>query len=317
MSVKAMLVRLMLCLCGVLAVSSVYAESVIIATPQQGVGVTVDVFDRPDASSGTPSSTSTVPFRPQAFYIPSVQSFKGKMYLFWANSNDRTRINFATSAEGKSWSPVQAIRVDDVSSDVSVSVFKEKLVLTFANANNQLKTLSSENGAAWSTVKSIATGHSALNNKPIVYNGKLFVLYSGNSGDAIYYVTSDDGLVWGRENLAFQESPDKILTMVPVVYNGQLWAYYAFENGAMFARTYDRAGQWGAKQALTGITSQGPRGFLNSATMIGERVFISSSSNTFYSNDGLHWNTYFSKRFPGSSAYPSGLGVSYAMTAND
>ncbi|WP_248768278.1 sialidase family protein [Pseudomonas sp. MWU12-2345] len=317
MNVKAMLGRLLLCLGGVLAVSSVYAESVIIATPQQGVGITVDVFDHPEASSGTPSSTSTVPFRPQAFYIPSVQSFKGKVYMFWANNNDQKHINYATSAEGKNWSATQTISVDSIFSNVSVSVFNQKLVLTFTDPQGRLKTVSSENGTGWSTAKPISTLHTAINNKPIVYNGQLFVLYSENSGNAVYYVTSNDGVAWSRENLAFQESADKILTMVPVVYNGQLWAYYAFENGAMFARTYDRAGQWGAKQALTGINGQGPRGFLNSATMIGERVFISSSSSTFYSNDGLHWNAYFSKRFPGNSAYPSGLGVSYAITAND
>ncbi|NWA29794.1 exo-alpha-sialidase [Pseudomonas gingeri] len=317
MNVKAMLGRLLLCLGGVLAVSSVYAESVIIATPQQGVGITVDVFDRPDASSGVPSSTSTVPFRPQAFYIPSVQSFKGKLYMFWSNNNDQKHINFSTSTEGKSWSLPQTINVDSIFSNVSVSVFKQKLILTFTDPQGRLKTINSADGVVWSTVKPINTVHTALNNKPIVYNGKLFVLYSENAGKAVYSVTSDDGLVWSRENLAFQESADPILTMVPVVYNGQLWTYYAFENGAMFARTYDRAGQWGARQALTGINSQGPRGFLNSATMIGERVFISSSSNTFYSNDGLHWNAYFSKRFPGNSAYPSGLGVSYAITAND
>ncbi|WP_248804327.1 sialidase family protein [Pseudomonas sp. MWU13-2100] len=317
MNVKAMLGRLLLCLGGVLSVSSVYAESVIIATPQQGVGITVDVFDHPEASSGTPSSTSTVPFRPQAFYIPSVQSFKGKVYMFWANNNDQKHINYATSAEGKNWSATQTISVDSIFSNVSVSVFNQKLVLTFTDPQGRLKTVSSENGTGWSTAKPISTLHTAINNKPIVYNGQLFVLYSENSGNAVYYVTSNDGVAWSRENLAFQESADKILTMVPVVYNGQLWAYYAFENGAMFARTYDRAGQWGAKQALTGINGQGPRGFLNSATMIGERVFISSSSSTFYSNDGLHWNAYFSKRFPGNSAYPSGLGVSYAITAND
>ncbi|NWD69013.1 exo-alpha-sialidase [Pseudomonas gingeri] len=317
MNVKAMLGRLLLCLGGVLAVSSVYAESVIIATPQQGVGITVDVFDRPDASSGVPSSTSTVPFRPQAFYIPSVQSFKGKLYMFWSNNNDQKHINFSTSTEGKSWSLPQTINVDSIFSNVSVSVFKQKLILTFTDPQGRLKTINSADAVVWSTVTPINTVHTALNNKPIVYNGKLFVLYSENAGKAVYSVTSDDGLVWSRENLAFQESADPILTMVPVVYNGQLWTYYAFENGAMFARTYDRAGQWGARQALTGINSQGPRGFLNSATMIGERVFISSSSNTFYSNDGLHWNAYFSKRFPGNSAYPSGLGVSYAITAND
>ena len=317
MSVKTMLVRLMLCLCGLLAVSSAYAESVIIATPQQGVGITVDVFDHPEASSGIPSSTSTVPFRPQAFYIPSVQSFKGKVYMFWANNNDQRHINYATSAEGKSWSPTQTISVDSIFSNVSVSVFNQKLVLTFTDPQGRLKTVSSENGTGWSTARPITTLHTAINNKPIVYNGQLFVLYSENSGNAVYYVTSNDGVAWSRENLAFQESADKILTMVPVVYNGQLWAYYAFENGAMFARTYDRAGQWGTRQALTGITSQGPRGFLNSATMIGERVFISSSANTFYSNDGLHWNEYFSKRFAVGSAYPSGLGASYAITTND
>lgn len=104
--------------------------------------------------------------------------------------------------------------------------------------------------------------------------------------------------------------------MIPVVYNGNLWAYYSIDNGAMFARAYDRAGHWGARQELAGITNN----YLSSATMIGERVFISAwsvNSSTFYSDDGLHWNPYFSKSFPENSTSPSGLGVSYAITASD
>ncbi|WP_248799216.1 sialidase family protein [Pseudomonas sp. MWU13-2105] len=319
MNVRAMISRLILCLCGVLLVSSAGAESVIVATPQQGVGISVDVFDHPEASTGKPSSTSLVRFTLPAFYIPSVQSFKGKVYMFWSNNYDQKHIYFSTSTEGKNWSAAQPISVDSVLGDVSVSVFKQKLVLTFSDPQSRLKTISSVDGIAWSQASFINTGHKAVNNKPVVYNGQLFVLYSENSGKAIYYVSSNDGLAWSRENLGFQEGADSILTMVPVVYNGKLWVYYAFENGAMFARTYDRAGQWGARQELAGITNQAPKGFLNSATMIGERVFISSSANTFYSDDGLHWAPYFAKRFTGNAGfvYPSGLGVSYAITAND
>ncbi|KIH83508.1 sialidase family protein [Pseudomonas batumici] len=317
MNVKAILSRLMLCLCSLLAVSSAYAESVLIATPQQGVGITVDVFDTPDAPGGKPSSTSVVSFQSPAFYIPSVQSFKGKVYMFWSNNDDQKNIHFSTSSDGKSWSKEKPIPVDSIFSDVSVSVFKQKLVLTFADPQSRLKTISSENGTAWSDPSLINTVHTAVNNKPVVYNGQLFVFYSQNSGKAIYYVTSTDGVRWSRENVAVQENADSILTMVPVVYNGKLWAYYAFENGAMFTRTYDRAGNWGAKQELAGIIGKGPKGFLNSATMIGGRVFISSNTNTFYSNDGLHWDPYFSRNLAGKGGFPSGLGVSYAITASD
>jgi hypothetical protein len=316
MNVKAILSRLMLCLWGLLAVSSAYAESVIIATPQQGVGIAVDVFDSPDTPGDKPSSTSMVPFRPTGLYTPVVQSFKGKIYMFWSNNNDQSHIYFSTSAEGKSWSAPKPLAVDSILGDVSVTVFKQKLVLTFADAQSRhLKTISSEDGVAWSKVNLVDTAlHRAINNKPVVYNGQLFVFYNENAGKAVYYVTSNDGVLWDRENVAFQEGADTILNLVPVVYNGNLWVYYSLYNGGQFARTYDRARQWGVKKDLAGITS---KTFLNSATMIGERVFISSSSNTFYSKDGLNWSPYFSKSFPGHSAYPSGLGVSYAITAND
>lgn len=316
MNVKAILSRLMLCICGLLAASSAYAESVIIATPKQGVGIEVDVFDSPGASSGAPSSTSMVPFRPTGLYTPVVKSFKGRIYMFWSNGYDKS-IYFTTSAEGKNWAAPQAIKVDSILGNVSVTVFKQKLVLTFADSQSRLKTINSEDGFAWSNINPVSTVHTAINNKPVVYNGQLFVLYSENAGKAVYYVTSNDGLRWSQENLAFQESADKILTMVPIVYNGNLWVYYSFNNNARFARTYDRAGRWGAKQALVGKNFTG---LLESATMIGERVFISTSSgisNTFYSNDGLNWNPYFSKNFPGYFTYPSGLGVSYAITASD
>ncbi|PAU51942.1 hypothetical protein BZL41_26265 [Pseudomonas sp. PIC25] len=314
MKIKAILNQLMLCLYGLLTTSLAYSESIIIATPQQGVGIEVDVFDHPDASSEKPSSTSMVRFTLPAFYTPALQSFKGKIYMFWANNNDTNHIYYATSTEGKIWSKPQTIGVDSILSNVSVTVFKQKLVLTFADPQSRLKTITSEDSITWSSTKKINTLHTAVNNKPVVYNGQLFVFYSENSGKAIYYVTSNDGILWSQENLAFQESADSILTMAPVVYNGSLWVYYAFENGATFTRTYNRARHWGTKQELAGIKSNG---FLNSATIIGERAFISSRSSTFYSDDGLHWSPYFSKNFPGYFTYPSGLGVSYAITASD
>ena len=93
MSVKAILSRLMLCLCGLFIISSAYAESVIVATPQQGVGIEVNVFDNPDASSGKPSSTSVVRYS-SSYFVPVVQSFKGKVYMFWASNNDQKNIYF-------------------------------------------------------------------------------------------------------------------------------------------------------------------------------------------------------------------------------
>lgn len=101
MSIKTILGRLTLCVFGLSAASVTYAESVIIATPQQGVGIEVDVFDNPNSASGTPSSTSMVRFTSPAYYVPTLQSFKGKMYMFWSNNNDQKNIYFATSDEGK------------------------------------------------------------------------------------------------------------------------------------------------------------------------------------------------------------------------
>ncbi|BBH31956.1 sialidase family protein [Pseudomonas sp. St290] len=311
MSVKAILSRLMLCLCGLFIISSAYAESVIVATPQQGVGIEVNVFDNPDASSGKPSSTSVVRYS-SSYFVPVVQSFKGKVYMFWASNNDQKNIYFSSSAEGKVWSAPKPIPVDNIYSGVSATVFKQKLVLTFADApRQQLKSISSDDGINWSPVDSINTRHTALNNKAVVYNGQLFVLYNENGGKAVYYVTYD-GLKWSPEKTAFQETADTILNLVPVVYNGDLRVYYTFFNGGLFERTYDRGGNWGAKQGLTGIPE---KGFLNSAAMVNERLFISSGATTFYSTDGLKWAPYFA--FSGRSAYPSGLGVSYGITEND
>ncbi|NUT87306.1 exo-alpha-sialidase [Pseudomonas corrugata] len=318
MKVTTMLRHVMLCLCSWVMVSTAYGESVIVATPRQGqaVGIEVDVFDSPDATSGKPSSTSTVKFGHSAYFVPAVQSFKGNVYMFWAENNDIRNINFATSAEGKNWSKAQTIPVDSVYGNVSVSVFKQKLVLTFADPQSRLKTISSGDGIHWSSPRPISTVHTAINNKPVVYNGKLFVFFSENSGKAIYYVTSDDGVNWSRESQAFAENTD-ILTMVPVVYNGKLWTYYGFESGAMYVRPYNRAGNWEPRQTVNGIIGKGAKGFLNSAAMIDERLFITSNANTFYSTDGVNWSPYFSAPFPSFEAYPSGVGVSYAITAND
>lgn len=174
----------------------------IIATPQQGVGIEVDVFDRPDASSGKPSSTSKVPFTYPDAYKPVVQSFKGKIYMFWSTL-DRNHIFFSTSAEGENWSTPQTIDVDSILGDVSVTVFKQKLVLTFLDPQSRLKTKSSEDGINWSNVTPIDTVHTAPNNKPVVYNGQLFILYNTTEDKAVYSVTSNDGLQWSRETLAF------------------------------------------------------------------------------------------------------------------
>ncbi|SDT34471.1 hypothetical protein SAMN05216598_5154 [Pseudomonas asplenii] len=316
MKFKAAFGRSIVCLVGLLTVFSVNAESFIVATPQQSVGIAVDVFDKPEDSSGTPSFSSTVRFTPPGYFVPSVNSFKGKVYMFWSNGSDQKHVYFSSSPDGRNWTGAQPIDVGSVQGNVSVSAFNQKLVLTFTDAQQRLKTINSVDGAVWSTPQPISTSHIALNNKPVVYNGRLFVLYSENSGKAVYSVSSRDGIAWSRESLAFQETADSILTMVPVVYNGQLWAYYAFGNGATFARTYDRSGQWGARRDLKGIAGQGGlQGFLNSAAMIGDRVFISSSATTFHSNDGLNWSPYFSKNFLGK--YPSGLGVSYAISASD
>ncbi|SFB59734.1 hypothetical protein SAMN03159488_05683 [Pseudomonas sp. NFIX10] len=51
--------------------------------------------------------------------------------------------------------------------------------------------------------------------------------------------------------------------------------------------------------------------------MIGNRIFISSGTNTFASTDGVNWSPYFSKTFPGDLTGAPGLGVSYAVTTSD
>lgn len=317
MSLRAIFSRLMLCLCGLFADSSAYAESLIIATPQQGVGIKVDVFDKPDASDGIPSSTSLVKFGLPAGFIPAVQSFKGKIYMFWSNNYDSEHIYSSSSSDGKNWSLAETIPVNGYrwGGDISVTVFKQKLVLTFADPQHRLKTTSSADGVSWTDIQTINTSPGAGINSPVVYNGQLFVFYHKDDGNAktVYYVTSNDGLLFGRETPAFQENTaTPLLKIVPVVYNGKLWVYYTVENRLMYARTYDRGGQWGERQELEGINS---KLFLNSARMINDRVFVSNNTKTFYSNDGINWSPYFSAS--GLNNFSSVLGVSYGITTSD
>ena len=317
MSLRAIFSRLMLCLCGLFALSSAYAESLIIATPQQGVGIKVDVFDKPDASDGIPSSTSLVKFGLPAGFIPAVQSFKGKIYMFWSNNYDSEHIYSSHSTDGKNWSLAKTIPVNGYrwGGDISVTVFKQKLVLTFADPQHRLRTTSSADGVNWTDIQTVNTSPVVGVNSPVVYNGQLFVFYHKDDGKAktVYYVNSNDGLLWGRETPAFEESTaTPLIKVVPVVYNGTLWVYYTVENRLMYARTYDRGGHWGDRQELKGINS---KLFLNSATMINNRVFVSNNTKTFYSNDGLNWNPYFAAS--GLNNFSSVLGVSYAITASD
>ncbi|SDY24977.1 glycoside hydrolase [Pseudomonas sp. NFACC08-1] len=317
MSLRAIFSRLMLCLWGLFALSSAYAESLIIATPQQGVGIKVDVFDKPDASNGIPSSTSLVGFGLPAGFIPAVQSFKGKIYMFWSNNYDSEHIYSSYSTDGKKWSPAKTIPVNGYrwGGDISVTVFKQKLVLTFADPQQRLRTTSSTDGVNWTDIQTINTSPMAGVNSPVVYNGQLFIFYHKGDGNAktVYYVTSNDGLLFGRETPAFQESTDTPLTkVVPIVYSGKIWVYYTVENRLMYARTYNRRGQWGERQELKGINS---KLFLNSAAMINDRVFVSNNTKTFYSSDGVNWNPYFAAS--GLDNFPSVLGVSYGITASD
>nr|BFE90608.1 hypothetical protein GCM10020185_11440 [Pseudomonas brassicacearum subsp. brassicacearum] len=76
--------------------------------------------------------------------------------------------------------------------------FSKKLVLTFTDKNH-INTISSVDGITWSNVNPIAVSSDAATNSPVVYNGKLFVLYSEEDDHTINYVTSDDGLLWSKE----------------------------------------------------------------------------------------------------------------------
>lgn len=312
MSLRTISSRLMLCLCGLFAVSSAYAESVIIATPQLNVGIEVDVFDSPDAANGQPSSTSMVPFTSVGLVTPAVQSFKGKVYMFWASDSD-SAIYFSTSAQGKNWSPPQPIPVSDILGNVSVTVFQQKLVLTFTNETH-INSISSEDGITWSSVNPVATSSDADNNSPVVYNGQLFIFYSAEDEATVNYVTSEDGLKWSKENLAFRASAYRVLSIVPVVYNGELLVYYSYDAANVAVRTYEQGSHWGDEQKLSGIANEL---FLNRATITGNRIFINSGPKTFSSSDGVNWSPYFSKSFSESLTGVSGLGVSYAITLND
>ncbi|ROM89537.1 glycoside hydrolase [Pseudomonas brassicacearum] len=313
MSLRTVLSRLMLCLCGLFAVSSAYAENVIIATPQRGVGIEVDVFDSPDAINGKPSATSSVPSTSVGLFTPAVQSFKGKMYMFWVSDSDTAHIYFSTSAEGNNWSPPQSIPVANILGNVSVTVFKQKLILTFTD-QAQINSISSEDGMTWSNASPVTASSDTAYNSPVVYNGQLFVFYCEEDDDTVYYVTSDDGLQWSQPNLGFKANAYRVLSIVPVVYNGELLLYYSYDVGHLAVRAYDRSAHWGDEQTLSGIANEL---LLSRATMIGNRIFISSGTNTFASTDGVNWSPYFSKTFPGDLTGAPGLGVSYAITTSD
>ncbi|SDB41765.1 glycoside hydrolase [Pseudomonas sp. NFACC13-1] len=313
MSLGAMSSRLVLCLCSLFAVSSSYAESVVIATPQRGVGIEVDVFDSPDALNGKPSATSNVPSISVGLFTPAVQSFKGKMYMFWVSDSDTAHIYFSTSAQGNNWSAPQSIPVANILGNVSVTVFKQKLILTFTD-QAQINSISSEDGMTWSDASPVTASSDAAYNSPVVYNGQLFVFYCEEDDDTVYYVTSDDGLQWSQPNLGFKANAYRVLSIVPVVYNGELLLYYSYDVGHLAVRAYNRSAQWGDEQTLSGIANEL---LLSRATMIGNRIFISSGTNTFASTDGVNWSPYFSKTFPGDLTGAPGLGVSYAITTSD
>lgn len=313
MSLRAISSRLVLCLCSLFAVSSSYAESVVIATPQRGVGIEVDVFDSPDAINGKPSATSNVPSTSVGLFTPAVQSFKGKMYMFWVSDSDTAHIYFSTSAQGNNWSAPQSIPVANILGNVSVTVFKQKLILTFTD-QAQINSVSSEDGMTWADASPVTASSDAAYNSPVVYNGQLFVFYCEEDDDTVYYVTSDDGLQWSQPNLGFKANAYRVLSIVPVVYNGELLLYYSYDVGHLAVRAYNRSAQWGDEQTLSGIANEL---LLSRATMIGNRIFISSGTNTFASTDGVNWSPYFSKTFPGDLTGAPGLGVSYAITTSD
>ncbi|SCW99142.1 MULTISPECIES: exo-alpha-sialidase [unclassified Pseudomonas] len=313
MNLRAISSRLVLCLCSLFAVSSSYAESVVIATPQRGVGIEVDVFDSPDALNGKPSATSNVPSTSVGLFTPAVQSFKGKMYMFWVSDSDTAHIYFSTSAQGNNWSAPQSIPVANILGNVSVTVFKQKLILTFTD-QAQINSISSEDGMTWSDASPVTASSDAAYNSPVVYNGQLFVFYCEEDDDTVYYVTSDDGLQWSQPNLGFKANAYRVLSIVPVVYNGELLLYYSYDVGHLAVRAYNRSAQWGDEQTLSGIANEL---LLSRATMIGNRIFISSGTNTFASIDGVNWSPYFSKTFPGDLTGAPGLGVSYAITTSD
>ncbi|SFB58250.1 hypothetical protein SAMN03159488_05507 [Pseudomonas sp. NFIX10] len=253
MSLRAISSRLVLCLCSLFAVSSSYAESVVIATPQRGVGIEVDVFDSPDALNGKPSAASNVPSTSVGLFTPAVQSFKGKMYMFWVSDSDTAHIYFSTSAQGNNWSAPQSIPVANILGNVSVTVFKQKLILTFTD-QAQINSISSEDGMTWSDASPVTASSDAAYNSPVVYNGQLFVFYCEEDDDTVYYVTSDDGLQWSQPNLGFKANAYRVLSIVPVVYNGELLLYYSYDVGHLAVRAYDRSAQWGDEQTLSGVS---------------------------------------------------------------
>ncbi|WVV48711.1 hypothetical protein THH46_08020 [Pseudomonas sp. NA13] len=126
-------------------------------------------------------------------------------------------------------------------------MFKQKLVLIFTDENN-INSVSSEDGVNWSKVNPVTTSSDADNNSPVVYNGQLFVFYSAEDDDTVYYVTSDDGLQWSKESLGFKANAYRVLSIVPVVYNGELSVYYSYDLNNLAVRTYDRSGHWGDEQ---------------------------------------------------------------------
>lgn len=210
--------------------------------------------------------------------------------------------------------PPQPIPVSGIVGNVSATVFQQKLVLTFTDKNH-INTISSVDGITWSNVNPIAVSSDAATNSPVVYNGKLFVLYSEEDDHTINYVTSDDGLLWSKENHGFTANALRVLSLVPVVYNGELLVYYSYDLNNFAVRSYDRGGQWGDEQRLSGIAKS--ELFLNRATITGNRIFISSGPTTFGSSDGVNWSPYYSRLFSDSLTGPSGLGVSYGITTND
>lgn len=319
MSLNTIASRLILGISALLVASTTTiasAEDLLVATPLQGSGITIDVFDDANAPAGTPSTSSKIDFFATGLFTPALQSFKGKNYLFWTQGNDVRHIYYATSATGDTWSQPQTISVNSRQSDLALTVFKQKLVLTFADAQSRLTTLSTQDGVNWSSPRVISTNHTAFSYKPVVYNGQMFIFYNAQNANGAYYLTSEDGQQWSSEHTAFQESSN-ILASLPVVYQGKLWLYYNFNYQPALVRTYDRSGTWSQRLSTTGLSGDS---FIapTSAAMIDDHLFVSTSSanaDTYISSNGLNWERYYTKS--GNFIYPSGLGVSHAITSSD
>ncbi|HEV8487247.1 MAG TPA: hypothetical protein VGV87_27110 [Blastocatellia bacterium] len=129
--------------------------------------------------------------KPQSSYAPSlaVSPSNNLLYLAWTNKSSPSYVNYATSSDGKSYSPSTQITYLASSAAPSLTVFNNAVYVAWRGSDGTLNIMpisgTTPSQPAWTGADAPALG--TLNNS---------VLYVGwrDSKDNLWYMTSTDGI---------------------------------------------------------------------------------------------------------------------------